>query len=215
MMTSRDPSHIRKEYLMHELKDDQAGENPFDLFAFWFIDAVRTEGEDANVMCLSTADEAGRPSARMVLLKGFSKEGFTFFTNFKSRKGRELAKRPYAALTFYWHDLERQVRINGRVVRISAKESSEYFDARPADSRISAIISPQSTEIPSREWLEKQRESWIRKNDVTKMKKPSFWGGYRIIPETIEFWQGRENRLHDRILFENVEGGWKKTRLAP
>jgi len=206
---------MRKEYLRHELKDEQAGDDPFDLFAFWFMDAVRSVGEDANVMCLSTADVEGRPSARMVLLKGFSREGFTFFTNYESRKGRELSGKPYAALTFYWHDLERQVRITGRTAKIPAKESNEYFNARPADSRISAIISPQSKEIPSREWLEKQRKSWIENNDVEKMKRPARWGGYRVIPDRIEFWQGRENRLHDRILFTLDSGNWKRSRLAP
>jgi pyridoxamine 5'-phosphate oxidase len=214
-MTSRDPSRIRKEYLRHELKDSQAGDDPFDLFAFWFMEAVRVEGQDANVMCLSTADEAGRPSARMVLLKGFSHDGFSFFTNFRSRKGRELEARPYAALTFYWHDMERQVRISGSVSKLSPKESNEYFNARPADSRISAIISPQSQAIPSRDWLENKRKSWVDGHDLTKIKRPANWGGYRVIPDTIEFWQGRENRLHDRILFTLDSGTWQRSRLAP
>ena len=165
-------------------------------------------------MTLATADVAGNPSARIVLLKGADQNGFTFFTNYGSQKGRELAIRPQAALLFHWHELERQVRIKGLVERVSASESDEYFHSRPAASRIGAWASPQSAEIPDREFLEQSEEKFKSEFGETP-PRPEHWGGYRLHPTEIEFWQGRPSRLHDRIHYQLENSAWRIARLAP
>jgi pyridoxamine 5'-phosphate oxidase len=165
-------------------------------------------------MALATADQAGNPSARIVLLKGADQEGFTFFTNYESQKGKELAVRPQAALLFHWHELERQVRIKGIVERVSNAESDAYFHSRPAASRIGAWASPQSSEIPSREFLE-EAEKQFSQQFGDKPPRPEHWGGYRLKPVEIEFWQGRPSRLHDRIQYQLKDSQWRIARLAP
>jgi pyridoxamine 5'-phosphate oxidase len=165
-------------------------------------------------MTLATADSVGNPSARIVLLKGADKAGFTFFTNYESQKGKELAARPHAALLFHWHELERQVRIKGLVERVSSAESDEYFHSRPAASRIGAWASPQSSEIPNREFLE-EAEKRFAADFGDKPPRPEHWGGYRLHPTEIEFWQGRPSRLHDRIHYQLDGAQWRITRLAP
>jgi pyridoxamine 5'-phosphate oxidase len=165
-------------------------------------------------MTLATADKAGNPSARIVLLKGADEAGFTFFTNYESQKGKELAIRPHAALLFHWHELERQVRIKGVVEKISAAESDEYFHSRPTASRIGAWASPQSAEIPSREFLE-EAEKRFATDFGEQAPRPEHWGGYRLRPTEIEFWQGRPSRLHDRIFYQGDSSRWRITRLAP
>jgi pyridoxamine 5'-phosphate oxidase len=165
-------------------------------------------------MTLATADKAGNPSARIVLLKGADEAGFTFFTNYESQKGKELAIRPQAALLFHWHELERQIRIKGMVERVSAAESDQYFHSRPAASRIGAWASPQSTEIPNREFLEEAEKAFAA-NFGDQPPRPEHWGGYRLHPTEIEFWQGRPSRLHDRIHYQLEDTHWRITRLAP
>jgi pyridoxamine 5'-phosphate oxidase len=168
-------------------------------------------------MTLSTATSEGRPSARIVLLRGYDERGFCFFTNYSSQKGKELAANPYAAVTFHWVELERQVRIAGRVEKVTAAESDVYFQSRPSQSRIGAWSSPQSNVIPSRDALEQFFDDYQeRYSDVTAIPRPEHWGGYRVIPERIEFWQGRPNRLHDRLCFTRIDQGrWTLQRLAP
>ncbi len=206
---------LRKEYKRSELADDTVDPDPFLQFRTWFEEAMHADIDEANAITLATADREGRPSARIVLLKSFDKKGFTFFTNYEGRKSRDLKENPRAALLMFWKELERQVRIEGRVEVVPAKESDKYFDSRSLESRISAAISPQSEEVPSRRYLE---ELWVNKlkelND-RKLLRPGHWGGYRVIPDRIEFWQGRPNRLHDRILYSLKQGKWRISRLAP
>lgn len=192
-------------------------QDPFTLFMKWFRDAERavTLG-DVNAMCVATATPDGKPSARIVLLREVDYRGFIFYTNYDSRKGREIAVNPYVAAVIHWKELDRQIRITGKVHKVSRKESEAYFASRPVQSRISAVISPQSRVIPGREFLESAREQFVREmagpDDV---KCPSNWGGYRIVPDEIEFWQGREHRFHDRIAYIRKGKNWLIRRLAP
>ncbi len=206
---------LRREYKKDELKDDNIDLNPVDQFEKWFEQALHADIVDVNAMTLATATSDGRPSARIVLLKGFDERGFTFFTNFESRKGRELEANPRAALLFYWKELERQVRIEGEVKRSSPYESDEYFDSRALESRISAVISPQSRVVGSRRYLEDQWVEFLRKMETEGIQRPEYWGGYRLMPDSIEFWQGRPNRLHDRIRYSRDGNSWRIERLAP
>lgn len=211
-----DLSTLRKNYALEALSEIDVHHDPLAQFDHWFREAMEAQMPEPNAMTLATADAEGRPSARIVLLKGIDHQGFVFFTNYESRKGRELAENPQAALLFNWLELERQIRIEGRVERIDAQASEAYFQSRPKGSQIGAWASPQSRVITGRELLEEKMEEL---NDTFKHEEnlplPPFWGGYRLRPECIEFWQGRENRLHDRIQYTRTDTGWKIERLAP
>ncbi len=207
-------AQLRKNYTFGQLTETEVPANPLTLFQVWFEQAMTAECPEPNSMTLATADQAGNPSARIVLLKGADQNGFTFFTNYESQKGRELAIRPQAALLFHWHELERQVRIKGMVEKVTSTESDEYFHSRPAASRIGAWASPQSAEIPNREFLE-ETEKRFASEFGNQPPRPEHWGGYRLRPTEIEFWQGRPSRLHDRIAYHLEGSSWRIARLAP
>jgi pyridoxamine 5'-phosphate oxidase len=209
-------AHLRKEYRMHALKIEEAAENAMEQFDRWWQDALKSEIEEVNAMTLATASADGLPAARIVLLKGYDDAGFQFFTNYESFKGRQLLENPRACLVFFWKELERQIRITGLVEKLSEKESNDYFRARPEGSRISAWASPQSIVIESNEWLIRQAKSYEDKFSDSEIPRPPFWGGYLVKPVTLEFWQGRPDRLHDRLLYSLQENGsWIIERLAP
>jgi len=207
-------AQLRKNYTFGQLSETDVPGNPLPLFKLWFDQAVRAECPEPNSMTLATANKAGNPSARIVLLKGADENGFSFFTNYESQKGKDLAVRPQAALLFHWHELERQVRIQGLVERVSAVESDEYFHSRPSASRIGAWASPQSSVIPNREFLEAAEKQFKAEFGDTP-PRPDHWGGYRLRPTEIEFWQGRPSRLHDRIHYKLNGSTWQVNRLAP
>ena len=213
-MNPKDLSFIRNDYRQGELDETHVHADPMMQFGTWMEQAINAGIEEPTAMTLATATADGIPSARMVLLKGFDERGFSFFTNYLSRKGRELDSNPAAALVFFWKELERQVRIEGRVVKISPEQSDEYFSSRPEESQVNAIISPQSENISSRAHLEDLREYYL-KNHEGPHKRPKKWGGYCLVPVAIEFWQGRPGRMHDRILYSVAANGWKIERLAP
>ena len=207
---------IRKDYMLQALLEADVDDNPFSQFSRWWDEAVTSAITEVNAMTLATASKDGTPSARIVLLKGFSETGFIFFSNYQSHKGRELDENPRAALVFFWKELERQVRIEGRVEKIAAEESDVYYNSRPAGSRIGAWASPQSQPVQSREILENSFTKFSEQFKDELIERPAHWGGYNLIPEKLEFWQGRASRLHDRIQYvlqQNNE--WKIQRLAP
>lgn len=205
---------IRQSYEKFELVESSASSNPFQLFETWFSEAVNAQLPDANAMTLATVGEGGHPSARIVLLKGYDNAGFTFFTNYQSRKGREIEANPYASLLFFWPGLERQIRIEGELQKVDVAESDAYYKSRPLGSRIGAWASPQSQPI-SRTELE-QRSQQFTQQLGSDPERPPHWGGYRLSPSAIEFWQGRPSRLHDRLYYtRTTEGHWDRTRLAP
>lgn len=207
---------LREDYESAPLSEASVFKNPIEQFEKWFEEAILAKLNEPNAMTLATSNIDYKPSARMVLLKGIEKDSFIFFTNYNSRKGRELLWNPYAALLFFWNQLHRQVRIEGRVTKISAEESDKYFYSRPVGSKLSAFISPQSEVIESRDWLEKKLFETEKLFGGKEIPRPDNWGGYKVIPHSIEFWQGRTNRLHDRILFTLINPGeWKLERLAP
>lgn len=206
---------LRKEYSQASLSEAEVHPDPIAQFTFWFEEAVKARISEPNVMTLATVDDQGRPSARIVLLKEADSRGFTWFTNYESRKGRELAQTSSAALVFYWGELERQVRIEGCVERVSPEESDTYFHSRPLLSRIGANASAQSQPIPDRDALEMQFKQASEKFGE-QPPRPAHWGGYRLVPDYIEFWQGRPSRLHDRIVYKREQqGGWQRQRLQP
>lgn len=206
---------IRKEYSLKQLDQKDVRRNPFDQFKVWFDDAINAEVNEPNAMMLATSSLEGKPSARMVLLKGFDNEGLTFFTNYSSRKASQLNSNPYAAIVFFWPELERQIRIEGIVKKVTERESDDYFDSRPEGSRIGAWTSPQSQVIPNREFLELLRAEIEKRFKGEKIPRPKQWGGFMIIPSLFEFWQGRPNRLHDRIQYSKTDNNWIIERLAP
>lgn len=207
---------IRRDYTFKKLSEQEVNPDPIKQFGQWWDEAVHSKIDEVNAMTLATASPDGLPSARIVLLKGFTEQGFVFFTNYESYKGRQLAENPKACLVFFWKELERQVRITGLVFKISNKESDEYFNSRPEFSRIGAWASPQSRVIESRQWIDEKFNELVLKLEGTKIERPSYWGGYLVKPVEIEFWQGRPSRLHDRIQYSlNENGNWKIERLAP
>jgi pyridoxamine 5'-phosphate oxidase len=207
---------IRKDYRLQSLSEKDIATDPFSQFAKWWNEAERSQIEEMNAMTLATASADGIPSARIVLLKGFDKNGFVFFTNYNSFKGQQLSENPRACLVFFWKEVERQIRITGVVEKTSDKESDEYFYSRPAGSRIGAIASPQSEIIKDRNWLEENENKLAEALKEKEIKRPEHWGGYRVKPVTIEFWQGRSNRLHDRLQYTLQDNaGWRIERLAP
>ena len=209
-----DLSKLRQEYMRASLDEHDVARDPYVQFDRWFQEAVAAKMPMLNSMTLATVSASGQPSARIVLLKGVDARGFVFFTNYTSRKGTELAANPAAALLFHWTELEREVRIDGRVEKVTARESDEYFASRPLGSRHAAIASPQSEVVANRAALE-TRFAAAEKSHGESPTRPPHWGGYRVLPHAIEFWQGRPNRLHDRVLYTHVDGSWKITRLAP
>lgn len=212
-----DIASIRREYNREELLEKNVASNPLDQFSIWFQDALDTEFMEANAMTLSTESHEGKPSSRIVLLKGFDKSGFRFFSNYESPKGKELEANPHAALCFLWPVLERQVRIEGEVHKLSREESEEYFQQRPRDSQLGAWASEQSQTVESREELEANFAKMEKRFTNEQIPTPEFWGGYVLEPASVEFWQGRKGRLHDRIKYLNSDDDqdWKIQRLAP
>ncbi|WP_277962791.1 pyridoxamine 5'-phosphate oxidase [Pseudomonas sp. RIT-To-2] len=208
---------MRRDYTRDGLTEANAPVEPFALFTRWFEEAVKTEQApvEANAMTLATVDGEGRPHCRVLLLKALDAQGFTFFTNYESDKGRHLQANPFAAMTFFWPTLERQVRIEGRVSKVSHEESDAYFQVRPLGSRLGAWASPQSRVIADRAELEGLLKATEQRFSDGQPHCPEHWGGYRLVPERIEFWQGRSSRLHDRLNYRLTDQAWQRDRLAP
>ena len=206
---------IRKDYKLRELLEADMSPDPFQQFEKWWQEVITAEITESNAMTLATVSGDGTPSARIVLLKGIDKDGFLFFTNYNSQKAKDLSANPKASLVFFWKELERQVRVNGVVERVEEEGSDAYFNSRPEASRIGAWSSPQSTKIDSREWLQQEVEAYAKRFESNPLVRPAFWGGYRVKPHSVEFWQGRPNRLHDRLKYQWIDNKWKIDRLAP
>lgn len=216
-MASAHPSiaDIRTDYQQATLDEATIGNSPIAFFKQWFGEAQDAKAEEVNAMTLATVDSTNRPHARIVLLKDVDEQGFVFYTNYESDKGQQLAANPNAALVFFWKELERQVRIEGTVAKVSEAESDRYFHSRPAQSRIGAWASPQSSIIADRQVIERAEKKYQEAFSDGNIPRPNHWGGYRVLPTYIEFWQGRSSRLHDRISFRLINGVWQKARLAP
>ena len=215
MNTSPPLADWRKNYERGELLETHADANPLKLFDAWLQDAVKAGCPEPNAMTLATVGSNLRPSTRIVLIKGYDAQGIGWFTSYASRKGAELAGNPFAALQFHWVELERTVRIEGQVQKMTAQESDVYYNSRPLASRISAIASPQSQVIPSRQWLD-DRAADLAASLGEQPQRPQDWGGYRLVPDRWQFWQGRRNRLHDRLAYAlDTAGQWQRQRLAP
>jgi pyridoxamine 5'-phosphate oxidase len=215
-MDQKDIENLRQDYNAASLTETDVDANPMRQFDKWFNEAINFKVHEPNAMTLATATHDGRPSARIVLLKGFNDEGFKFYTNYLSRKGKEISKNPLGALVFHWGDMERQIRIEGTIDKLDRDYSEKYFHSRPKLSQIGAVASPQSQEITSREELEQRMAQLELEYADSPVPKPSFWGGYVLRPRLIEFWQGRRSRLHDRIVYKKTDNkNWKIVRLAP
>ncbi|WP_449440426.1 pyridoxamine 5'-phosphate oxidase [Pedobacter steynii] len=214
-LTKENIQNLRQDYRSASLSENDVDSNPILQFKKWFQDAVNSQLYEPNVMTLATSDRFGKPTARIVLLKGIDEDGFVFYTNYESKKGHDIVENPQAALVFFWPELERQVRIEGMVSKVSEEVSSEYFHSRPIGSQIGAMASPQSEVISGRELLERKVEQLTTQYAGQEIPRPLHWGGYLVEPTHIEFWQGRPSRLHDRIIYDFVEGSWIINRLAP
>ena len=207
---------LRRDYASRALDENDAHSDPIRQFTIWFDEALKSQLLDVNAMTLATSSARAEPSARTVLLKGADENGFVFYTNYDSAKGRDLAENPRASLLFFWRELERQVRINGSVTKTTPAESESYFHSRPIESQISAAISDQSRPVADRSELEQRYAEFAAKHKDSRVPLPAGWGGYRVSPDAIEFWQGRKSRLHDRLLYtRSADGSWRRQRLAP
>lgn len=216
MALTQNLADIRNNYSRQALTEESVSQDPIEQFQVWLEEALQAKVEEPTAMVLSTVNTAGRPSARVVLLKDVSPQGLSFFTNYDSRKGQELNQNPFASVTFFWPALERQVRIEGKVSKVAPEVSDAYFQSRPKGSKIGAWASPQSKAIESRQVIEdadqKLTEQYATSEEIPR---PPHWGGYQLQPDRVEFWQGRPNRLHDRIVYEQQDGNWQTKRLAP
>lgn len=218
MVDEMDPDrllNLRTDYESAGLTRSDLTEDPFDLFAGWFSDALESGLVEPHAFVLATADRGGRPAGRTVLVREMDSRGIVFYTNYGSRKGAELAENPRASAVFLWMPLHRQVRIEGRVEKVAGTQSDAYFSGRPPGSRLSAAASPQSKPVPSRAWLEERMEELRRRHPDGDVPRPAGWGGYRLAPDYYEFWRGRPNRLHDRFEYRLRDGAWVTERLAP
>jgi len=207
-------ANIRSDYRLKGLHESELDENPLNQFKIWFDEVIQSELSEANAMLLSTVSN-GRPSGRIVLLKGVDETGFTFFTNYASKKGEEIEANPQVALTFFWKELERQVRIEGSIEKTSEIDSDDYFAIRPRGSQIGAWVSHQSEVVENREFLEEKLKTFEQEFEGVPVPRPPYWGGYRVIPDYMEFWQGRPSRLHDRLAYVLKDGVWTTERLSP
>jgi pyridoxamine 5'-phosphate oxidase len=208
--------NLRKDYTLAGLVESDLDPDPIVQFRVWFTEAQAAKGIEPNAMTVATADATGDPSARTVLLKGLDERGFIFYSNYDSAKGNQLAANPRAELLFYWPELERQVRIHGDVERLERSASEEYFRSRPIGNQLGALASPQSTVIPNREYLQELYDTLEQQYGSESVPLPDHWGGYRVCPQSLEFWQGRKSRLHDRLRYRrDTDGGWIVERLAP
>lgn len=216
MKVNNSIADIRKVYQLQSLLEKDVNADPIKQFETWWQQAIESKIEEPNAMTLATCNDEGKPSARIVLLKGIKKNGFIFFTNYQSRKGKEIEKNSFVSLLFFWKELERQVRIEGKIKKVSDTESDKYFFSRPRESRIGAWSSPQSAVIENREFLQKNVEKYNLEFGTENIPRPDFWGGYLVEPDSIEFWQGRPGRLHDRLQYSLSENNyWNMKRLAP
>ena len=208
--------NLRQDYRSASLSKSDVDKNPFQQFSKWFKEALNAKVTEPNAMTIATSNKNAIPSARIVLLKEFNEAGFVFYTNYNSQKGKELEENPHAALIFFWGDLERQIRIEGVVEKVTEEDATEYFNSRPKGSQLGALTSPQSETIPNRAFLEYKLADLEKEYHYKDISKPAHWGGYRVIPNKIEFWQGRTSRLHDRIVYlKNDDQSWRFERLAP
>ncbi|MDZ4712916.1 MAG: pyridoxamine 5'-phosphate oxidase [bacterium] len=217
-MNKNSIADIRKDYIFGEstgLKEEDVSGDPFDQFERWFSEKVSSGDPESNAMFIATATKDGKPSLRTVLLKNFDSNGFTFYTNYSSRKGKELEENPFASILFFWKESERQIRIEGIAEKVSRQESDEYFHKRPFESQLAALCSDQSNVIENREVIEKRFTELKKQYENKTIPLPDDWGGYRLIPDKFEFWQGRQNRMHDRIAYTKINSEWKIERLAP
>ena len=207
-----DIASLRKDYSLKQLREKDVLKNPILQFEKWLQEAIDVQAQEPTAMTLSTVGKDGKPSSRVVLLKGIERDGFLFFTNYESKKAKQIDENPFVALNFVWHELERQIRIEGKIEKLSSEKSDDYFNSRPEESKISASVSPQSQVVPNRNYLENLVKQFEKKN----IRRPINWGGYIVKPNLIEFWQGRSNRLHDRICYTKTKNEtWKIERLAP